>query len=461
MTREQLQLWDRFMAFIADNISLPAQFDAWFKPLKPISIENGDLTIEVPSAYFIEHIEENYAPLVVAGLTKVFGKGITIKFRYFQVKDNADTAVNVRSTNPSHAVKPRTPGKSPFDSKTTEDFNSQLNPRYTFENYCSSLCNKVARSIAEAIAQDPRCRTFNPLFLFGPSGCGKTHLIQAIGIRIKENNPVARVLYVTARLFESQFTHFNAMGKINDFFHFYQSIDVLIIDDIQDLAGKRKTQNAFYHIFNHLIQNQKQLILSSDCPSAQLEGMEERLLSRFKQGMTAELGRPDYNLRRSVLELKAEQDGLELPDEVIEYIAGNVTDSIRELEGIVVSLIAHATVLNRDITIDLARMVIGNAIKSTRHQVNFEQITEVVAEYYEIDSDRIFTKTRKREISDARQLVMYLAKKHTKMSLKAIGLKLDRTHATVLYACNQTEERLAIDKKLAQDLEAIEKSLKI
>ncbi len=284
-------------------------------------------------------------------------------------------------------------------------------------------------------------------------------MIHAIGIRIKERNPLARVLYVTARLFESQFTAASCKGKVNEFIHFYQSIDVLIIDDIQDLMNKPATQNTFFHIFNHLQLNQKQLILTSDVAPANMEKMEERLLNRFKWGMTAELERPDYELRKDVLNQKAEQDGLTIPPEVMEFIARNVTDSIRELEGIVVSLMAHATVLGRDITLDLAEQVLAHAIKINRRQINFEMIADQVSSFYNISVDQLFTKSRKREISDARQLIMYLAKKHSGMPLTTIGAKLSRTHATVLHACKNIESRLSLESKLQADVAAIENEL--
>jgi chromosomal replication initiator protein len=347
------------------------------------------------------------------------------------------------------------PAANPFLDKPTKSFDSQLNPRYNFENYCNGSSNQIARTIAESIANDPTNKTFNPLFIFGPTGVGKTHLIQAVGIRIKENNPSARVLYVTARFFQSQYTAANHKGQINNFFHFYQSIDTLIIDDVQDLAGKPETQNTFFHIFNQLHQNNRQIILSSDCAPSEMDGFEARLLSRFKWGAAAELDRPDTELRRKVLIKKAQQDGLDLPADVIEYVAENVTDSIRELEGVVASLVAHATVLNCEITVDLARTVVANAIRIKRRQVNFEMVTQAVCSYYKLEPDTMFTKSRKREISDARQMVMYLSKKLAGMSLKNIGNKLGRTHATVIYACRNIEERLSIDKELRTSLDSI------
>jgi chromosomal replication initiator protein len=340
------------------------------------------------------------------------------------------------------------------------DVDPQLNPRNTFENYCDSNSNKLAVSIGMAIATDPNCKTFNPLFIFGPTGVGKTHLIQAIGIKIKENNPRARVLYLTARIFESQYTTAVRDNKVNDFINFYQSMDVLILDDIQEFAGKQKTQNTFYHIFNQLHSHGKQLILSSDCRPSELDGMVPRLISRFKWGMTVELSKPDYALRRNVLELKASQDGLVIPAEVLDYIASNVTDSIRELEGIVVSLLAHATMLNQDINIDLARSVISNSVKINKRQVTFDMIAETVAKHYNIDSSLIYGKTRKREISDARQLVMYFARKETQLSSTNIGMRLDRNHATVLHAIKQIEQRLSVEKSFREEVEKIEAELK-
>lgn len=348
---------------------------------------------------------------------------------------------------------------NPFKEQIVEDIDSQLNPDYTFENYCISHSNKVAQSIGEAIANDPKLKTFNPLFVFGPCGVGKTHLIQAIGIRIKERNPRARVLYLTARLFESQYTAAVMRGKLNEFINFYQSIDTLIIDDIQDFIGKESTQKTFYHIFNHLRQNNRQLIMSSDCSPSQMEGMQDRLLSRFKWGMTAQLERPDIELRRDVLFQKSLRDGVKLPKDVMDFIASNVTQSIREIEGVVVSLMAHATCLGEDITVDLARRVLSNSVKLNKRTANFESIARTVSDFYNIEVDQIFTKSRKREVSDARQMVMYLAKKHTKMPLKAIGTRLGRTHATVLYACRLIDERLPLEKKLGEDIARLETEL--
>ncbi len=458
MQQDYSQLWDKCLAIIKDIIP-SEQFNYWFSPLSFKSVENNVLTICCPSEFFAEQLEERYYTVLGRTLTRVFGR-IRLVYEFPVVADDPSSVVSMGSAQPSAAVKP-TAGASanPFREKYVEEIDSQLNPEYTFENYCISHSNKVARSIGEAIANDPKLQTFNPLFIYGPCGVGKTHLIQAIGIRIKERNPRARVLYITARLFESQFTAAVQRSKVNEFINFYQSIDTLIIDDIQDFIGKDKTQKTFFHIFNHLKQNNKQLIMSSDCCPAQMEGMEDRLLSRFKWGMTAQLEKPDYELRRDVLTQKAHHDGLQLPADVMEFIASNVTESIRELEGVVVSLLAHATFLNQEITVELARRVLSNAVKLNKRTLNFETITRQVSAFYNIDPDQIFTKSRKREVSDARQMVMYLAKKHTKMPLKAIGTRLARTHATVLYACRLIDERLPLEKKLQEDISKIESEL--
>ncbi|MDE7411891.1 MAG: chromosomal replication initiator protein DnaA [Paramuribaculum sp.] len=452
MTETHLQLWDQCLKIFQDI--LPAeQFTAWFKPITSVSFENNKLTLLVPSPFFYEQLEERYYNLLGRTLYKVYGRDVKLYYHYNQVANEPTTGVTIASTKPSGAVAPKQGASSnPFrQAEEVQDIDAQLNPNYTFENYCDSVSNRVARSISEAVANDPKNKTFNPLFIFGAPGVGKTHLIQAIGIRIKERTPMSRVLYITARLFESQFTTAVRNGKINDFINFYQSIDTLIIDDIQDFIGKDKTINTFFHIFNHLTLNNKQLVLASDCPPSKMDGMEPRMISRFNMGVVVELEKPDYELRRNILHQKAEQDGVELHEEVLDFIATNVTDSIRELEGMVASLVAHASALSQDISLELARKVLANSVKVNRRQINFEIITQQVANYYKIDPDQIFTKSRKREISDARQMVMYMAKKHTKMSSIAIGSRLSRTHATVLYACTNIEERLPLEKQLQSD----------
>ena len=395
------ELWAKCCRFIKDNITTE-QYDTWFRDITSESYADGRLVLTVQSSFFADQLEERHQGVLRAGIRKVYGDGVQLYYRFRVIQSDNSSLIDQKSagSSPTILAQVKAQPANPFKQPDTQDFDPQLNPRYTFENYCSSDSNKIARSIGMAIGDNPSLKTFNPLFVFGPSGVGKTHLIQAIGIRIKERNPHARVLYVTARLFQSQYTA-AAAKNINSFFHFYQSIDCLIIDDIQDLQNMPGTQNTFFHIFNHLHQHDRQIIMSSDCAPAEMEGFEARLLSRFKWGMQVELERPDITLRRDVLKLKAEQDGLAIPGEVTEYIASNVTQSVRELEGIVVSLMAHATVLNREISLDLARRVMSNAIKIKRRQINFEMITEAVASHYNICPDLLFTKSRKREVGIA------------------------------------------------------------
>ncbi len=456
MVNEQ---WNKCLEIIKDNLSAE-QFNAWFSPIVALSFEENSLTLMAPSQFFVERMEAQYSNLLKKAIQRVFGDNIQL---FYEVRVAKNKQVKIADAGESAILKTATKSAqpmNPFAQQEFDDIDPQLNLRYTFENYCSSKCNLLAVSIARAIADNPECKTYNPLFVFGSTGVGKTHLIQAIGIRIKERNPRTRVLYVPARVFESQYTSAVRNNKVNDFINFYQSVDVLLLDDVQDFAGKTGTQNTFFHIFNHLHQCGKQLIMSSDCKPSDLDGMEPRLISRFKWGMTVELNKPDYELRREVLTLRAAQDGLELPDEVLDYIAQNVTESVRELEGVVVSLLAHATVLNSELTLELATTVVENCVHvKKQRQLTFDYIVDVVADFYNINTDDLYGKSRKREISDARQVLMYFAKVEAQMSSTNIGLRLSRNHATVLHACKQIEERMSVDENLRDELEQIKAKL--
>ena len=460
------QQWNRCLDVIKAN--LPAeQFNVWFAPIVAVDFdqENDRVTLKVPSQFFVEQIEGRYINVLSLALKRVFGENVKLTYKYNVVGCDDASAVEQTEDNSSSRLmqdlkirKPRL--ANPFErDDSLEDIDPQLNPRYTFENYCSSMSNKLAVSIGQAIADNPEVKTYNPLFVFGTTGVGKTHLLQAIGVKLKEKYPRMRVLYVSSRVFESQYTEAMLHKKINDFINFYLSIDVLLVDDIQFFAGKPSTQNTFFHIFNHLHQHQRQLVMSCDCRPSDLDGMEPRLISRFKWGMTVALEKPDYELRRKFLDMKAAQDGLNINSEVLDFIATNVTENVRELEGVMVSLLAHSTMLNQEITIDLVRSVIGNTVKVNQRQMTFELIAETVADYYNMPTDLIYGKSRKREISDARQLVMYLAKKEAQMSSTSIGAKLDRTHATVLHACIQIEQRMSIEKDFSREVAAITASL--
>lgn len=455
------QQWDSCLAIIKDNLSAE-QFNAWFAPIAAVKFENDVLTLYVPSHFFVEHIEGKYIGLLSGVLRRVFGNSVKLVYTF----DIADKKVTSGADDSSIKLKtrkniePSAPG-NPFAEPEYDDIDPQLNLRFTFDNYCGSKCNQLAVSIGKSVANNPYTTPFNPMFIFGATGVGKTHLMQAIGIKVKEDNPRARVLYLTARVFENQYTTAVRQNKVNDFINFYMGIDVLMLDDIQELAGKVGTQNTFFHIFNHLHNHHRLLIMTSDVRPSELDGIVPRLISRFKSGMTVELEKPDYQLRREVLDRKAMQDGLEIEPEVLDYIAANVTDSVRELEGIIVSLLAHSTMLNQEISTDLARNVISNCVHINKRQLTFEIIAETVASHYNMDTDLIYGKSRKREINDARQIVMYFAKKEINLSSTNIGMRLTRNHATVLHACKQIEQRLSVEKNFQSEISEIENELKL
>lgn len=461
MQNNHKALWTECLQLIKQNIGSNL-FLTWFSDVELLRFENNELHLLVPSSFFAEYIDKNFIDVVMQAIGTVFGKGIDLYYHYNLAKDDASSITGGKSVPEKKPLKNDVNEKlkDPFAERKPEPIDPQLNPQYTFNNYCCSESNKIAVSIGESICQFPERNQFNPLFVFGPTGVGKTHLIQAIGAAIKDKQPDNRVLYVTARLFMSQYTTAVTNSQTNMFFNFYQSIHTLIVDDVQDFDGKKSTQNTFYHIFNHLYLNNRRIILSCDRAPAEMEGFEERLLGRFKCGMSVSLEKPDVNLRKAVLSLKARQEGIDLSEEIINYIAENVTESIRELEGVMVSLVAHAAILNRPISLDLAHFVVQTAIKIKRRKVNFEIIVNEVSNFYEIEPDAFFTKSRKREISDARQIVMYLTKKHTEMPLTAIGRRLGRSHATVIYAIGNIEERLEYDKNLRSEIEQIEASLR-
>lgn len=457
MNGDKNHQWERCLNIIKDYLT-EQQYDSWFAPITVKSYEEGVLDLYVPSAFYAEQLEGRFWNLLLPTLRRVYGDGLKkLKYSYNVVKDDNDTTITEDKKTMSHA--PVAAIEDPFAPKQYAELDSQLNCSYTFDNYCESKCNKLAYTIANAIATNPKCQTFNPMFIFGPTGVGKTHLIQAIGNKMKADNPSSRVLYLCARTFESQYTTAVRKNTVNDFINFYKSIDMLIIDDVQEFAGKTATQNTFFHIFNYLHNKQKHLILSCDCPPSELDGMEPRLLSRFKWGMTVELSHPDYELRKNVFIRKAEEASVNIPMDIIEFVAENVKDNVRELEGVFVSLLAYSTALNQPFTVDLARNVLSNSIKITKKQVTFDAIVETVCSQFSIDSKLLFSKTRKREVADSRQLVMSLAKKYTKMSSTIIGAKLNRNHATVLHACKAIDGRLSVDKEFRLAVEKIEAEL--
>ena len=456
--------WNLCLDFIRDNVSKTV-FDAWFSVINPISMENGELLIQVPSHFVYEYLEQNCLDVIKASLTKVFGKGTRLMYSIVTDKENNITQ-DISSTGiPTGKIKEAEPltNKAPStsDAPLVQDLNPMLDPNYSFDNFVEGTSNKLARTAGETIALNPAGSAFNPLFIYGASGVGKTHLANAIGMKVKELHPEKRVLYVSAHLFMVQYVDSVRNNTTNDFIHFYQSIDVLIIDDMQEMAGQTKTQNTFFHIFNYLHLNHKQLILTSDRPPKDMKDLEERLITRFKWGLVAELERPDLSLRKDILRDKTKRDGLKFPDNVIDYIAGNVTQNVRDLEGIIVSLMAHSTIYGKEIDLNLAREVIEKSHHHEQKPITIESIIAKVCDYYNIEEQSIQTKSRKHEIVQVRQISMYLAKKYLDYSTSKIGAYIGkRDHATVLHACNMVRDQIQVDKNFKNDMENIESGLR-
>ena len=458
--KEVNALWNKCLCFIRDNVNATA-FQTWFEPIRPISYDGNALTIGVPSPFFYEYLEEKYVGLLRAAIYKVIGEGTELMYSILTDKTN-QISVEIEGTRRSDAVTQKNVSavnKTPEPCQAIaapQDLDPHLNPNYIFENFVKGVSNEFSRAVAEAVAKNP-ARTFNPFFLYGPSGVGKTHLVNAVGTRIKELYPQKRVLYVSAHLFQVQYTDSVRTNHFNDFISFYQTIDVLIIDDVQELAGLTKTQNTFFHIFNHLHQSGKQLIMTSDRAPSMLQGMEDRLLTRFKWGLVAELERPDAELRKNILRSKIRRDGLSIPESVIAYIADNVNENVRELEGIVNSLLAQSILFKREIDMDMARRIVGKATRQTEQKtITINQIIDKVCDHYGMQTSLLFSKTRKREIVQARQLAMYLAKEHTDNSLSKIGKMIgNKDHATVLHACRTVKGQIEIDKNFRAEVEEI------
>ena len=401
-------LWNRCLEIIRDNVP-ESTYKTWFVPIVPLKYEDKTLIVQVPSQFFYEFLEDKFVDLLRKTLYKVIGDGTKLMYNVLVDKSSGAT-VNQESTTRSTAIPqsglPRVDErKAPglLRAPAVQDLDPHLNPNYNFETFIEGYSNKLSRSVAEAVAENPAKTVFNPLFLHGASGVGKTHLANAIGTRIKELYPDKRVLYVSAHLFQVQYTDSVRNNTTNDFINFYQTIDVLIIDDIQEFAGVTKTQNTFFHIFNHLHQNGKQLILTSDRAPVLLQGMEERLLTRFKWGMVAELEKPTVELRKNILRNKIHRDGLQFPSEVIDYIAENVNESVRDLEGIVISIMAHSTIYNKEIDLDLAQRIVRKVVRCETKAVTIDDIINVVCKHFDLESSAIHTKSRKREVVQARQ----------------------------------------------------------
>jgi len=466
-------VWNNCLEFIKDNIN-DQSFKTWFSPIKPLKLNKNILTIQVPSKFFYEWLEEHYIELLKSALNKEIGKEAKLNYSIILENtygNNQPYTVNYPSSNRppiknrkvSMPIELNEKGiRNPFIIPGLKKINveSQLNPSYSFENFIEGECNRLARSAGYAVANKPGGTSFNPLLIYGGVGLGKTHLAHAIGIEIKDLYPEKTVLYVAAEKFMTQYMESVRTNSQNDFIHFYQLIDTLIIDDVQFFSGKEGTQNVFFHIFNHIHQQGKQIILTSDRAPVDMQGMEQRLLSRFKWGLSADLQAPDLETRVAILNKKVLADGIQIPKEVLEYLAYSITTNIRELEGALTSLLAQSTLNKKKITLDLAKHMIDKFVRNTTREVSIDYIQKVVCDYFDLPIELLKSNTRKREIVQARQLAMFFAKQLTKSSLASIGAQCgNKDHATVLHACRTVNNLSETDKTFRGYVHDLEKKL--
>lgn len=446
MTAQYTAQWEKCLQVIREDLKDEEAYNAFFAQNQALDFKDGKLVLCVPSHYVYEQLEGKYFELLKRTIISVFGQNTGLNYKIPVAKDNSMDL---------------SPTKRPQPIKEPE-FDTHLNPNCTFDTFCAGKSNELAYSAGITVSKMPGHNAFNPFFIFGASGVGKTHLAQAIGLKIMENFADKRVLYVTAHLFQVQYTDAVRRNLVNDFINFYQNIDVLIVDDIQEFAGKTKisTQNTFFHIFNYLHQAGKQLIMTCDRPPVELEDLVPRLLTRFKWGFIGEIEHPDYELRRSILEGKCKKEGLQIAAEVIDFIARNATDNVRDLEGIINSLLAHSIAFNRPIDQELAARVMRMIVKIEQKVITCENIIQLVLGTFSVDMKSLNSKSRKREIVLARQCAMFLCKKHTTQSVSRIGMVVGgRDHATVLHALKNVENLLETDADFKQKFDMVEAKL--
>ena len=467
MSKSHKALWSDCLQIIQANVT-EQQFKTWFAPIvfESYSETEHTLLVQVPSPYVYEYLEQYYVGLLSKVLARVFETNVVLRYRI--VTDQANKiSQEVESDGPATVEAPLATvraNKAPttLDAAVPQGLNPQLDPKKTFQTFVEGDSNKLPRTVGLSIAEHPGKSTFNPFFVFGPSGCGKTHLINAIGVRCKELYPQRRVLYVSARLFQVQFTDAVRRNTTNDFINFYQSIDVLIVDDIQEWATSPRTLDTFFHIFDHLFRIGKQIILASDRPPVDLQGVKDRLLTRFACGLIAELEKPNVQLCIDILTMKCRRDGLKIPADVIQFIAETANGSVRDLEGVVNSLMAYSIVYNTNIDMRLAERIIKRAVKVDNHPLTIDDILEKVCQHYNVAQQHVFSKSRKRDYVQVRQVSMYLAQKYTKMPASRIGQLIgNRDHSTVIHSCNTIEQRLKVDKAFSAELSSIENSFKL
>jgi len=466
MNNSHQALWDNCLQLIRANVT-EQQFKTWFAPIvfESYSEQEQSLLVQVPSPYVYEYLEQHYVGLLSKVLARVFGANVILRYRV--VTDSTNNKVqDIESDGVTLDVPPASnrANQSPtvLDAAGPQQINPQLDLKKTFNNFIEGDSNKLPRTVGLSIAEHPGKSTFNPFFIYGPSGCGKTHLINAIGVRCKETYPQKRVLYVSARLFQVQFTDASRQNTVNDFINFYQTIDVLIVDDVQEWATAQKTVETFFHIFDHLFRLGKQIILASDRPPVDLKWLHERMLTRFSCGLIAELEKPNTQLCIDILNAKCRRDGLKIPTDVIQFIADTANGSVRDLEGVVNSLMAYSIVYNSNIDMRLAERVIKRAVKIDNHPLTVDDILETVCRHFNVKQQHVFSKSRKRDYVQVRQVSMYLAQKYTKMPPGRIGQLIGgRDHSTVIHSCSMVEKRLKIDKAFLDELNSIENSFKL
>ncbi|MEQ1799857.1 MAG: chromosomal replication initiator protein DnaA [Lacibacter sp.] len=474
MTTTADQVWKSCLTIIKDIVEWQ-HFKTWFEPIKPVELKNKILTIQVPSQFFFEYLEEHYVTLLAKTLKRELGKDANLEYRIMMDSGNNNNQP-ITMDVPGHGYKTYTnnemdfplvisnPVKNPFviPGLKKVQIDPQLNPNYTFDAFIEGDCNRVARRAGKTVADKPGATSFNPLVIYGGVGLGKTHLAQAVGNEVKRQHPNKVVLYVSSEKFINQFVDHSRNNAINDFIHFYQLVDVLIIDDVQFFNRAEKSQDAFFAIFNHLHQSGKQLVLSSDKPPKDLEGVQERLLSRFRWGLSADLQMPDYDTRIEILEKKMKNDGLEMHKDVVKYIAYNINTNVRELEGALISLLAQSSLNKKEIDLDLAKKVLKNFVKTSSKEITIDAIQKMVCDYFDVPYEKLLQKTRKREIVQARQITMYLAKTFTKNSLKTIGEHFGgRDHTTVIHSCQTVKDLMDTDSMFKESVLELQQKVQL
>ncbi len=455
-------LWSKCLDIIRDNVSAQV-FKTWFDQMRASAWDGTTLTVEVPSQFFYEWMEEHYSSLLQKTIQKVLGPKAKLQFQVVMGTGDQDIArktINLPAFRKQQAQSALPFGEQPTERPSTH-FPTFFNPRYTFENFIRGENNQLATAAGMSVADNPGKTRYNPLVIYGPTGLGKTHLVQAIGNRVLQRNRNAKVLYTNSEKFTMEYINAIQTGKVADFTNFYRGVDVLIVDDIQFLGGKEKTQDMFFHTFNALHQSGKQLILTSDKQPKDLADVDERLISRFQWGLTADISMPDFETRMAILQQKSLEEGMDMPGDVLEYVARHVNSSVRELEGCLISLLAKVTLDNRELSLDLAKEVVRGVTNSpSSRTLTIDDIKQEVSAYYSQDITLLSAKTRKHEVVLARQMCMYLAKQLTQMSLKSIGMHFGgRDHTTVLHSCQTILNYLDTDKKVRQDVDFLRKAL--